>query len=93
MALHADDWKAISDVLIDRVEKSVDERIDRIESTLATNAAYQTKQLRDHEERIAGLEAVKRKALFVWGALVFAVTFVTKLIWDEWLGPIITGKK
>ena len=93
MALHADDWKAISDVLIDRVEKTVDERLDRIERTVNEGIGAQESELKDLRERVSALEAVKRKAIFVWGTIVFAATFIGKVVWDEWLGPIITGKK
>jgi hypothetical protein len=89
MALSGEDWKAISDVLVDRVERVVDERIDRIEATLASNAIDQLSKLSDHEKRIAGLEAVKHKALIAWTFIVMAATFVAKAIWDGWLKPII----
>lgn len=89
MALHADDWKAISDVLVDRVERVMDERLDRLEKTTSANIHKQEDEISDLRSRVTSLEAIKHKALIAWTAIVMAATFVAKAIWDGWLKPII----
>ena len=89
MALHADDWKAISDVLVDRVERVMDERLDRVESTVANAINAQEREVSDLRTRVTSLEAIKHKALIAWTGIVMAATFVAKALWDGWLKPII----
>ena len=89
MALHADDWEAISDVLVDRVERVMDERLDRVENALAQNTASQDQKITDLHTRVSSLEAIKHKALIAWTGIVMAATFVAKAIWDGWLKQII----
>jgi len=89
MALHADDWKAISDVLVDRVERVMDERLDRVESTVANAINAQEREISDLRTRVTSLEAIEHKALIAWTGIVMAATFVAKALWDGWLKPII----
>jgi len=89
MALHADDWEAISDVLVDRVERVMDERLDRVESTVANAINAQEREISDLRTRVTSLEAIKHKALIAWTGIVMAATFVAKALWDGWLKPII----
>jgi len=89
MALHADDWKAISDVLVDRLERVMDERLDRVESTVANAINAQEREISDLRTRVTSLEAIKHKALIAWTGIVMAATFVAKALWDGWLKPII----
>lgn len=89
MALHADDWKAISEVLVDRIERTMDERLDRVENTLAKNIAQQETEIAKLRTRVSSLEAVKHKALVAWTGIVMAATFAAKAIWDGWLKQII----
>lgn len=92
MALSAEDWKAISDVLVNRVENVVDERMDRMETALAAHTADQSKRLSDHEQRIAALEGVKKKALIVWTFLVATTTFAINYVYETWIKPAIGQK-
>lgn len=89
MALSGEDWKAISDVLVSRIERTVDERMDRVENTLAASVANQEKEIGDLRARVSSLEAVKQKALIAWTGIVMLATFVAKAVWDGWLKPIV----
>ncbi len=93
MALHADDWNAISEVLVDRIERTMDERLDRVENTLAKNIAAQETEIAELRGRVSSLEAVKHKAIVAWTGIVMAATFTAKAIWDGWLKPLIWPTK
>ena len=97
MSLTDDQLLAIQKLVVEPVDRANREAISEIRQLLDSNVVDQSKQLRNHEDRIAGLEAIKHKALAVWTAIIAAVTFATtfaaKAIWDEWLRPYFSAHK
>lgn len=97
MPLTDDQLLAIQKLVVEPVDRANREAISEIRDLLSSYVAKQASSIANHEERIAGLEAVKHKALAVWTAVIagatFVATFVAKAIWDGWLKPIIWANK
>lgn len=90
MALSTEDLHLVSEILIDRVEKTMDERLDRMEKTVEESIALNDLRIKSMESRVTALESVKRKAITVWTLIVMGITFAAKFIWDEFFRPWMT---